>query len=88
MGVELRSRPWNSRDPGTFWGSVTTDPGAAGDTTLTIPDPGVLIDNQTTQYWIDVYFNQQDTPGQLCVYGIQATYTYNGGFLSLIRKGG
>ena len=84
----LRSRPWNSRDPGTLLGGVNTAPGAAGDSTLTIPGLGVLVDNQATQYWIDVYFNQQDTPGQLCVYGIQATYTYNGGFLSLIRKGG
>jgi hypothetical protein len=88
LGVELRSRPWNSRDPGNLLGVVNTAPGSAGDTTLTIPGLGVLVDNQATQYWIDVYFNQQDTPGQLCVYAIQATYTFNGSFLSLVRRGG
>jgi hypothetical protein len=88
LGVELMSRPWNSRDAGTLLGGVSTQPGVLGDTTLTIPDLTVVIDNKTTQYWLDVYFNQQEVPGQLCVYGIQATYTYEGSFLPLIRKGG
>jgi hypothetical protein len=88
MGVELKSRPWNSRDAGTFLGGASTDPGVSGDTTLTIPNLTVTIDNQTTQYWLDVYFNQLEIPGQLCVYGIQATYSYQGAFLPLIRNGG
>jgi hypothetical protein len=88
LGVELMSRPWNSRDAGTFLGAVSTEPGALGDTTLTIPNLSVSIDNQTNQYWLNVYFNQQEVPGQLCVYGIQAIYTYDGAFLPLIRNGG
>jgi hypothetical protein len=88
LGVELVSRSWNSRDVGTVLGSVGTDPGVLGDITLTIPDLAVTIDNQTNQYWLNVYFNQQEVPGQLCVYGIQATYRYEGAFLPLIRNGG
>jgi hypothetical protein len=88
MGVELRSRPWNSRDAGTFLGAAATSSGVPGDTTLTIPNLAIAVNNQTTQYWLDVYFNQQQVPGQLCVYGIQATYTFDGSFLPIIRKGG
>jgi hypothetical protein len=88
MGVELKSRPWNSREAGTLLGSVSTDPGVLGDTTLTISDLSVTVDNHTTQYWLDVYFNQQQVPGQLCVYGIQVTYSYEGVFLPLVRTGG
>ena len=89
IGIELMTRPWNSREAGTFQGSAGSDLGAPGDTTLTIiPNPPVVIDNQVNQYWLNVYFNQQTVPGQLCVYGIQATYTYEGGFLPVIRKGG
>jgi hypothetical protein len=88
LGVEVLSRPWDSRDSGTVLRSMGTSPGVLGDTTLTIPDMAVDIDNQTTQYWLNVYFNQQDVPGQLCVYGIQATYTFEGSFLPFIRKGG
>ena len=88
MGIELRSRPWNSRQAGTVLDSISTPSGAPGDLTLTISDLAVAVDNRTTQYWIDIYFNQQTIPGQLCVYAIRATYTYEGGFLPLIRKGG
>ena len=88
LGVELVSRPWNSRDAGMVLGGVSTESGVPGDTTLTIPNLSVSIDNQTTQYWLNVYFNQQEVPGQLCVYGIQVTYTYEGAFLPLIRNGG
>jgi hypothetical protein len=43
LGVELRSRPWNSRDAGDVFGSVVTDPGVSGDTTLTIPNVVLVI---------------------------------------------
>ena len=34
----------------------------------------VVIDNQTSEYWIDVSPVNSASPGQLCVYGIQVTY--------------
>jgi hypothetical protein len=89
LTLELNSRPWNSREAGTVLGGVGTGGlGAPGDVTITTPGLAVLVDNQTTQYWLDVFFNQQEVAGQLCVYGIQVLYTYEGGFVPLIRKGG
>ncbi len=89
LTMELNSRPWNSREAGTvLGGSGTGGLGTAGDITITTSSLAVVVDNQTTQYWLDVFFSQQDVPGQLCVYGIQVDYTYEGGFLPLIRKGG
>ena len=54
MGIDLRSRPLNSRQAGTVLGSVSTPAGAPGDTTLTIPGLDVAVENRTTQYWIKV----------------------------------
>jgi hypothetical protein len=89
LTMEFRSRPWNSRDSGTGLGGVGTGGlGAPGDITISTPSLDVLVNNETTQYWLDIFFNQQTVPGQLCVYGIQVTYTYEGGFLPLIREGG
>jgi hypothetical protein len=48
LTVELLSRPWNSRDPGTVLGGVSTGPGVLGDTTMTISALDVVIDNTTT----------------------------------------
>jgi hypothetical protein len=89
LTMEFRSRPWNSWDSGIGLGGVGTGGlGVPGDITITTPSLDVAVDNQTTQYWLDVFFNQQEVPGQLCVYGIQVTYTYDGNYLPLIRKGG
>ena len=45
--VKLRFRPWDSRDAGTFLSSAATAPGIPGDTTLTIADLEVAIENHT-----------------------------------------
>ena len=87
--LHMKSRQWNSRDAGTdFAGSIGTTSGAAGDQTITRTGISTVVNNQTTQYWIDVIPVNSANPGQLCVYGIQVTYTINGAFLPLIQNGG
>jgi hypothetical protein len=73
----LRSRHWNSRDGGTTVpnGFATTDNNSQNDKTVNIDGLNVLIDNQANQYWIDVSPQNSASPGQLCVYGIQVTYS-------------
>lgn len=88
MLAGLYSRPWNSRNLGTPIGLTNTTGQPASDMTITISDLAVAVNNQTTSYWIDVSPANSASPGQLCVYSIQVTYTYDGGFLPLIRKGG
>ena len=81
----LRSEPWNSHDQVTLKGFTTT--GDTGDQTINItPSVGVTVNNQTTAYRVDVSPQNSADPGQLCVYGIQVTYTYNGAFLPLIQR--
>lgn len=57
-----------------------------------VPAPLLLTysggNNSTSEYWIDVTMDNNAVPAQLCVYGIQVTYDYDGSFLPLIRKGG
>lgn len=88
MWVYLRSRNWNSRDAGTTLSLTLTDNTTNNDRTITMtPSGGVNVNNQTTEYWIDVSPQNSASPGQLCVYGIQVTYTIDGAFLPLIQKG-
>jgi hypothetical protein len=86
--LHMKSRPWNSREAGNdFDGSIGTTSGAAGDQTITRTLTNtVVVNNQTSEYWIDVIPQNSANPGQLCVYGIQVTYTYNGAFLPLISR--
>jgi hypothetical protein len=88
MRAGLYSRPWNSRNPGTALGLTSTSAQPESDLTVTIPGLNVEVNNHLTQYWIDVSPANSAEPGQLCVYGIQVTYTYDGSFLPMIRKGG
>jgi hypothetical protein len=83
----LRSRPWNSRESGTTLGFTLTDNTTNNDKTINITGLHVDVNNQTTEYWIDVSPTNGTEPGQLCVYGIQVTYTIDGAFLSLVQKG-
>lgn len=81
----LRSRPWNSRQAGNteaFGLTGTTN----GDQYINMSSLNVDVDNRTTEYWIDVSPTNSNDPGQLCVYGIQVTYSYDGAFLPLIQK--
>lgn len=48
----------------------------------------VDVNNQTTEYWIDVSPTNGNDPGQLCVYGIQVAYSYEGVFLPFVQRGG
>ena len=88
MWVYLRSRPWNSRDAGTTLDFTLTDNTTNSDKSIDMGTVDVTVDNGTTEYWIDVSPENSSDPGQLCVYGIQVTYTYNGVFLPLMRRGG
>jgi hypothetical protein len=85
----LRSRPWNSRDAGSTEGLALTPAGVAGDTLIQMSGiDDLVVDNETTEYWIDVSPQNSADPGQLCVYGIQVTFTHNLSFLPLIQNGG
>jgi hypothetical protein len=87
MYAWLNSRPWNSRSPGTTLGLAFTDNTTNGDKTITMNlTPPVNVNNQTTEYWIDVSPHNSNDPAQLCVYGIQVTYTIDGSFLPIIQK--
>ncbi len=83
----LRSRPWNSRNTGTTLGVTLTDDTTNNDKTIVMTGLNVDVNNQTTEYWIDVSPTNGTNPGQLCVYGIQVTYTLDGAFLPLVQKG-
>lgn len=87
LWIYLRSRPWNSRDSGDTLGFTLTDNTSNNDKTVNITGLNVNVDNQTTEYWIDVSPQNSADPSQLCVYGIQVTYTIDGAFLPLLRKG-
>lgn len=84
----LRSRPWNSRDAGDTEGLTLTDNSSENDKQISMGTLDVYVDNHTTEYWIDVSPQNGTDPGQLCVYGVQVQYSYNGAFLPLIRNGG
>jgi hypothetical protein len=84
----LRSRPWNSRNAGTTLDFVFTDNATDNDKSINMGTLNVAVDNETTEYWIDVSPQNSMSPGQLCVYGIQVIYTYKGVFLPLVRKSG
>ena len=85
LAVFLRSRPWNSRGAITERSTITDN--TVGDKTvnLTWPTP-LIINNQTTEYWIEVSPENGAEPGQLCVYGIQVTYSSTLD-LPIIQKG-
>ena len=84
----LRSRPWNSRNAGTTESFTLSGNATNNDFTIDMTGLNVVVNNQTTEYWIDVSPTNGADPGQLCVYGIQVTYTVNGAFLPLILNGG
>lgn len=74
MWFYLRSRPWNSRDAGTTETFTLSPTAAPGDTQIELNSVNVTVNNQTTEYWIDVSPQNSSSPGQLCVYGIHVTY--------------
>jgi hypothetical protein len=89
MYVHFMSRPWNSRTDADFTGSIGTSAGAAGDQVISRTlTTDVVVNNKTTQYWVDVMPTNSADPGQMCVYSLQVTYTSNGAFLPLINNGG
>lgn len=83
----LRSRDWDSRDAGSTLHVTLTDNTTNGDRTISMGTFNEEVNNQTTEYWIDVSPTNGADPGQLCVYGIQVTYSIDGAFLPLIQKG-
>lgn len=88
LSAYLRSRPWNSRNAGTTLHFALTDNTTNNDKTINMNfSTPENVNNQTTEYWIDVSPQNSADPGQLCVYGIQVTYSIDGAFLPLIQKG-
>ena len=92
LGAYFQSRPWNSSiETSGVISWANTDNISNGAKTMNLSGLNVDVNNQTTQYWIDVAPNNNSgTPadaGALCVYGIQVTYTIDGAFLPLIQKG-
>lgn len=82
----LRSRPWNTRLAGateSFGVTGTTN----SDQYINMGSLNVDVNNQTTEYWIDVSPTNGNNPGELCVYGIQVTYSYEGVFLPFVQRG-
>jgi hypothetical protein len=89
ISANLYKRPWNSRQAGTFLGFAYSTIGADGDLTINMTSNGAInekVNNQTYEYWISVTPGNGSVPGQLCVYGIQVTYTYDGSLLPLIVR--
>jgi hypothetical protein len=87
MFVHMVSRPWNSRQSGSdFAGSIGTSAGAAGDQMISRTGISTVVDNETKAYWIEMTPVNSANPGELCVYGIQVTYTYNGALLPLVVR--
>ncbi len=90
MHVWFQHKTWNSSGGGSFMKSADTGAnGAYGEQQINMAPLNIIVNNETTQYWVDV---TPDNPvvspdaGSLCVYGIQVTYTYNGAFLPLMQK--
>lgn len=74
MWAYLRSRPWNSRDAGTTQAFTLTDNSSDNDKLISMNSLSITVNNDTTEYWIDVSTENSSDPGELCVYGIQVTY--------------
>jgi hypothetical protein len=70
----LRSRPWNSREAGTTLSLTLTDNSTESDRQIDMGALSIAVNNQTTEYWIDVTPQNGPNPGELCVYGVQVTY--------------
>ncbi len=87
MFAYLRERPWNSRDAGTTLGFTLTPVGNPNDHLVHIDNLNIDVNNATTQYWLDLSPQNSASPGQLCVYSIQVTYTLDTSLLPLIQKG-
>lgn len=87
MFAYLRERPWNSRNAGTTIGFALTPVGNAKDHLIHMSNLNIDVNNATTQYWLDLSPQNSTSPGQLCVYSIQVTYTIDASFLPLIQKG-
>jgi hypothetical protein len=87
MWAYLRSRKWNSRQSGTTLSFTLSEIPNPNDKTINMNNLNIDVDNATTEYWIDVSPQNSASPGQLCVYGIQVTYTIDASFLPLIQKG-
>jgi hypothetical protein len=84
--LHMVSRPILSRQSGSdFAGSIATT-GSTNDELISRTGISVVVDNKTTQYWIEITPVNSADPGQLCVYAIQVTYTWNGAFLPLVVR--
>lgn len=84
--LHMVSRPWNSRDSGSdFAGSIGTS-GTSSDEFISRTGISTVVNNATTQYWIEITPVNSADPGQLCVYSIRVTYTYSGALLPLVAR--
>jgi len=88
LTANFYQRQWNSRSAGTSNSWASSYIGADGDITINMnPSPlSVTVDNENYEYWIQVTTRNGASPGQLCVYGIQVTYTHDGSLLPLVVR--
>lgn len=89
LKATLFKREWDTRASGTQIAYAISSIGSTGDTTINMPTGGELVevvDNLNYEYWISITPTNSEYPGQLCVYGIQVTYTYDGSLLPLVVR--
>lgn len=84
--LHMVSRPWNSTANGSdFAGSIGTS-GSSSNELISRTGISTVVNNATTQYWIEITPINSADPGQLCVYSMRVTYTYNGALLPMVVR--
>jgi hypothetical protein len=85
--VYMYKRDWNSTDHGTtFAATLSTDSTTGANQLLVRTGISEVVNNNTTQYFLEFSPNNSADPGQLCIYSLKVTYTYNGTYLPLIEN--
>jgi hypothetical protein len=79
-------KPWNSVAAPTD-DALFNSTGSASNTVYNSDPLSYKVNNQNTQYWIEMHPANSADPGQLCVYSIQITYTSEGALLPMIGYG-
>jgi hypothetical protein len=87
--VHMVKRTWNSAGAGSdFTPSIGTNSTTGANQLVSTGAISEVVNNQTTQYWIEITPVNTGDPGQLCVYSLQVTYTSPGALLPMINNGG
>jgi hypothetical protein len=84
--VHFMRKPWNSVAAPTD-DALFNSTGSASNTVYNSDPLSYKVNNQNTQYWIEMHPANSADPGQLCVYSIQITYTSEGALLPMVGYG-